>query len=351
MSGLPGWVRSPLGVAVGVVVGCLVGVGGALLITQSPQQAASERAAPTLPLVTAQVVSQQLVDATQVRCGYESRELPAVAPRAAGRLESRVVTAIEVATGDTLRSGELVAAVSGEPLIAFVTDLPFYRDLSVGDRGPDVRALEEGLVVENRLERADDRFDSTTLAAVEAVYREAGWADRRRFVADAAWAVPAGSRVSAVQVAVGDTVEADTALVVAQSGDGRWQCRIPAGIDVQPGDTWEVSGGDEPATATVTDVGRDEETRETVATVTLPDAIAADTEVAATVVAQISDGEVLTVPAGALFTAADSTAAVRVVAEETVREVPVATGVAAGGWVEVSGDGLAAGQTVQIRGA
>lgn len=350
-----GWVggvaRSPLGVAAGLVLGCVVGIGAALVFTQSPQQAAAERAVPTLPVVTAQVVTQQLTDSIEVGCEFSARQLDAYAPRSAGKFRSRVVTAIGVKAGDRLRSGTFVAAVSTRPVFAFVTTVPFFRDLRLGDTGPDVKALEKGLVAAGKLDRADDRFDQATLAALGAIYRKAGLAGPSRFVADAAWAVPAGSRVSGVQVSVGDVVKADTAVVTAQSGLGHWACRVPAGITVADGDTLKVVADSEKTTAKVTGIAVDEETNETKATISLPHSVGADSSVTATVVSQASDGAVVTVPAGALYTTADSATSVRVMEANTVREVPVTTGTAAGGWVEVSGDGLAAGQTVQIRGA
>ncbi|MFT4216267.1 MAG: hypothetical protein QM619_03660 [Micropruina sp.] len=344
-------VRSPVGLAAGLMLACLAGIGGTLAITQSPQQAAAARQVPTLPIATAQIVAQQITDTTEVDCAFVAREVRARAPRSSGTLRARVVTAIRVAPGDVLRSGTPVLSVSDKPLFAFVTTIPFFRNLHLGDTGADVKELESGLVASGRLRVADDRFGSDTLAAIRSVYRKAGLGRPDGFDADAAWPVPSGSRVSAVHGEVGEIVRRDTVLVAARSGSGRWECRVPAGIAVSTGDTIAASSDSRAVTGTVTRIALDDETHSTVAVVRLPRTVGPDASVTASVVSQASEGAVLTVPAGALYATADSDTAVRLVEDGAVREVRVVTGVTAGGWVEVSGAGLKAGMDVQIRGA
>jgi multidrug efflux pump subunit AcrA (membrane-fusion protein) len=62
-----------------------------------------------------------------------------------------------------------------------------------------------------------------------------------------------------------------------------------------------------------------------------------------------TDEAVLTVPAGALWVDAGGAFSVRTVRSGKVSVVPVTVGKTAGGYVEVSGDGLAVGATVQLH--
>ena len=48
--------------------------------------------------------------------------------------------------GDILGDGDTLFVVEGDPVILFVTDVPFYRTLYLGAIGDDVRVLEESLV-------------------------------------------------------------------------------------------------------------------------------------------------------------------------------------------------------------
>ncbi|MDR1238360.1 MAG: hypothetical protein LBK28_08965 [Propionibacteriaceae bacterium] len=99
--------RSVLNMAVGVVAGCVAGIVAALLFTQSPEQAATERAVPVLPVVSVPVVSQRLTDLVEVLC-VQTPELPV------GRLwQCRLPDGMAVAEGESLP-----AVADGEPVSA-----------------------------------------------------------------------------------------------------------------------------------------------------------------------------------------------------------------------------------------
>jgi hypothetical protein len=327
-----------------------VGIGGTVLCTLSPQQAAQERAVPVLPIPTAVVVRQELADKTEVQCSFSSTVVEALAPVSAGKFRSRVVTALKVAAGDALNSGTVVGSVSGRPLIAFTTTLPFYRDLKVGDRGADVKALESGLVAAKRLAKADSVFGADTLGALRGIYRSAGLGSPEKFVLDAAWGVPKGSRVAQVLVSVGDVVGKDTALVSAASGAGDWACELFGVSQVNVGDVLEAKVDGESMKANVVGLSADGETGVVTAKVSLPTAEAGENEAAVIVVGEVSDGPVLTVPAGAVFSAPDGGFEVRVVVADQSTSVKVTVGVAAGGWVEITGDQVSEGDSVALRG-
>jgi len=338
-------------VAGGVVSGCVLGVIGAVALTQSPQDAAAARAVPVLPTVTAQIVPQRLVDSADVRCEFTAVELSARAPVSSGRYRSRVVTAVGVSPGHELKSGTFVVAVSGRPVIAFVTPVPFYRDLKVGDVGVDVKGLEEGLRAAGRIKHADRTLDEVTAAALAAIYRKTGITVNSAFQVDSAWAVPKHARVRSLSVRVGDLVSGKDDLVSARSSSGSWECHVPGGIDVSARKTLDATANSKQVTVSVDKVTVDEESGDSIVLITPSVDVDPDAELRVLVVSADTNEPVLTVPAGALFAMADGSPSLRVVRDSGSSEVPVRTGVAAGGWVEVSGDGLTAGLNVLIRGS
>lgn len=63
-------------------------------------------------------------------------------------------------------SGDTAYVVGGTPVRVVTGTAPFYRDLSAGARGADVRQLESALVALDLLTLADTKFDSRTTLAV-----------------------------------------------------------------------------------------------------------------------------------------------------------------------------------------
>ncbi|AOY72546.1 hypothetical protein ARZXY2_3022 [Arthrobacter sp. ZXY-2] len=98
-----------------------------------------------------------------------SVSLRASIPKGADRA---VVTAVYVDTGATVAPGSLIAAVSGRPVIVMSTDVPLYRDLLEGDRGPDVLGLQKWLQGMGYWPDATGIFDQRTENAVKNFYRD-----------------------------------------------------------------------------------------------------------------------------------------------------------------------------------
>ena len=57
----------------------------------------------------------------------------------------QIVTDTYLAPGQTLRSGALLAGVSGRPVIGLELPFKLYRDIRGGDSGTDVEHLHETL--------------------------------------------------------------------------------------------------------------------------------------------------------------------------------------------------------------
>ena len=90
---------------------------------------------------------------------------------------SGTVTAV-ASEGDVLGHGDTLLVVEGNPIVLFVTDVPFYRTLAVGSVGEDVRVLETSLAAfgydaEGALV-VDESFDDATAEAVVAWQQQIG---------------------------------------------------------------------------------------------------------------------------------------------------------------------------------
>jgi hypothetical protein len=86
-----------------------------------------------------------------------------------------VVTGRPLEVGATASSGHVLTEVNGRPLFGVHSPFSFYRDMGVGDRGPDVAALQTALAARSYPVKADGRFGSETAAAVARWYRESGY--------------------------------------------------------------------------------------------------------------------------------------------------------------------------------
>ncbi len=88
---------------------------------------------------------------------------------ATSTMPSGTVTAV-AREGDVLGHGDTLFAAEGDPATLFVTDVPFYRTLTVGTVGNDVRVLEETLLAAGfdagGALVVDDTFDDATHEAL-----------------------------------------------------------------------------------------------------------------------------------------------------------------------------------------
>ncbi|QRV02724.1 peptidoglycan-binding protein [Arcanobacterium phocisimile] len=94
---------------------------------------------------------------------------------AAGEGGQAIVTATPRSPGETISSGQLLAQVSGRPVIAL--DLPFdmYRDIKTGDTGADVRELQRALVRLGLYRGVvDGEYGPLTANAMKELYKRVG---------------------------------------------------------------------------------------------------------------------------------------------------------------------------------
>lgn len=316
----------------------------------SPDQARERRAAPALPTPVAALTEQTLRQTTWHPCRRRSESTDVVVP-APPPGDRPVVTAITTA-GTKVTTGTILARVAGRPLIAVVTDAPLYRDLTSGDRGPDVLGLEKALTASGLIGRADDTMDAATLAAWHRL-DDTGSADRIRL--DGIVAVPAEGRAADVSATVGDQVKPGSSIMQVRSGSLFFECRardLPDGLT--PHDLeFEVDGDQAPIAALEQEPGSDQR-RGLLRIRPRRDTSAKEARVA--IILADSGGPVLTAPLGAIRVAPDGSTSVVVIesssptdpGKETTREVEVTLGVTAQGLVAITGDGLTAGTQVKL---
>lgn len=77
--------------------------------------------------------------------------------------------------GATLKWGDLVGVVSGKPYFVLPGPLPLYRDLSQGDEGDDVLALQRAFNQMGYLTRETGHIDIATLEAASSFFASEGF--------------------------------------------------------------------------------------------------------------------------------------------------------------------------------
>lgn len=156
------------------VVSLLAGV-AVMQFVVSPAELAARTAAPEPGPVTASI-EQRIIENTVVTRG-EVTYADAVSVSIDAGGERPVVTGHVPTVGAVLDVGNIAIEIAGRPVIVLPGELPAYRSLSVGMRGPDVQQLKSGL---NGMgfwagDPASDVFDYDTAAAIGALYQQVGY--------------------------------------------------------------------------------------------------------------------------------------------------------------------------------
>ncbi len=133
--------RLPSATVVGLVAMVVAAGTAAAVVLAFPAEPPSSLRTAT-PAATVLVTEREDADERQVQVA-----LDAGAPRAVVTSRTGTVTSSTCSTGAVLRSGDVLATVDGEPVIALATDVPLWRDLELDDRGDDVRGLQRALNV------------------------------------------------------------------------------------------------------------------------------------------------------------------------------------------------------------
>jgi Putative peptidoglycan binding domain/HlyD family secretion protein len=324
------------------------------------QDAGGEPATTTAAVTRRDLRAQEEVDGT---LGYGEARL-------VGNGREGTITGLPE-EGAVVTRGKALYRVDGRPVPLFYGRLPAWRELSVGvDDGPDVRQLEHNLVAlgydPDRTITVDDHFSWATRAAVERWQEAAGLEETGTFAkGDAVWQ-PGPVRVGKLKAAVGDPARpgspllevTDTGRQVTIDLDASRQPYVRVGdrVDLElPGGrttTGRVASVGKVAAAPAGDDGDGgggDPTVELVVTLDKPKQTGSldQAPVDASITTEVRRG-VLAVPVNALLALAEGGYAVEVERQRRRDLVGVATGLFADGQVEVSGQGLAAGDRVVV---
>lgn len=160
---------------------------------------------------------------------------------------SGMVTAVRCSAGMEVASGASPFSIDGLPVLALATKVPLWRELYPGDRGDDVRALEEVLAGLGAELTVDDRFTYSTLGAFRELITEAGGSTKRVASvgpSNAAWLPAASMPVTGCPVALGHAVAIGDVLVeLSSSLLGARVVSMPAGL--VPGQRKLIVDGDQ----------------------------------------------------------------------------------------------------------
>jgi membrane fusion protein, multidrug efflux system len=140
--------RRGRGLLLWCVIGALLIIGGGFLATQvvrSPAQQAVERAAPAASVITAPVEQRVLAEAIVTRATVQAQGTVNVIPAGGSGGGKSLVSKLPYRAGEKIQIAQTVVEISGRPVIALPGNVPAYRDLAPGSRGPDVEQLQAAL--------------------------------------------------------------------------------------------------------------------------------------------------------------------------------------------------------------
>jgi hypothetical protein len=271
------------------------------------------------------------------------------------------------AVGQVVGQGKVLYRVDGKPVVLLQGAVPVYRALSWGVEGVDVRQLNAALVAlgyatKDEIDPDSNHFSWQTYYALEKLQDDVGLAVTGDLKLGQAVFMPAKEiRVTKVNAVRGGSAAPGSVVLQASSTDRQVTVALSASqqSDVKAGDKVTITlPNDKTTPGVVSSVGKvatkgDNSTTINVYITPSKPKVTGQLDQAPVQVSIISDTakDVLSVPVNALLALAGGGYAVEVVqAGGAHRLVAVTTGLFddSAGKVEVTGDGLAAGQNVVV---
>lgn len=124
-----------------------------------------------------------------------------------------VVTRSVCPDASDLVSGESPWSIDGKPVLAMATKTPLYRDIGMGDTGPDVAALRDELLRLGYEVEPSNRVDNATIAAWKEAQKEIGLAQSDVFaIADTMWLPQTGTAIEICTALLGNRVEEGSSM-------------------------------------------------------------------------------------------------------------------------------------------
>jgi peptidoglycan hydrolase-like protein with peptidoglycan-binding domain len=217
-------------------------------LVRSPDDAAL-RQAPETVRVTAIVEERTVTSSLSIQGSVVPApvvEIKVDVPDTGGRL---VVTTMGKKVGDHVAFGDLLGTVSGVPVFLVPSNLPLYRDIGLGDEGPDVAALQSFLTRLGHLNgTASGKADAATLSAVGRWYKALG---QKPFVRNGVPYLPlghlafgTGEGIVREAPTVGQRLQADRPFMVLSAGSQAVSARftVPEADAVKAGRSVTIRG-------------------------------------------------------------------------------------------------------------
>ena len=159
-----------------VLVMVLAGLGaaywtGASSVASAGPSSSTPAVIPVSATVERRAVVKQVVLSGKVVAGTQH----AIKASPSEGVDRLVMTSAAKTVGSVVAPGELLAAVSGRPLLLLPSGVPLYRDIKPGDSGPDVAALHTALAGFGYAVSSADTFDGGTQRALIDWYKAAGY--------------------------------------------------------------------------------------------------------------------------------------------------------------------------------
>lgn len=274
------------------------------------------------------------------------------------------VTALPTA-GETLTRGNQLYAIDDIPTFLLTGSLPAWRDFAPDMKdGPDVKQLEQNLSALGFFSgEPDEKFRWATTEAITAWQKATGQDQTGRLPLGSVVFSAGDLRVGEISAGVGTRVgpgtpmfDASTTTQVVEANvklSDQQLATVGAQVSVQlPGGA--STNGKIASVGTPTEIEGSDGQKQTVIPVVIslddPAAAATFQQAAVTVSVPTQKREgVLSVPLGALIALSSQQFGVEIVDDDdTTRKVPVTVGMFAGGHVEISGNGIDAGQRVVV---
>jgi peptidoglycan hydrolase-like protein with peptidoglycan-binding domain len=356
------WRRRLVWAALGAVL-IAVGAGAWLWAGDASTEAAP---APGGPVKTASV-ERGTISATESWKGTLEYGLPVTVKSSADGTITRLVD-----QGATVERGDELYRVNERPVTLLYGVVPMYRDLAPGDAGVDVKQLEKNLA---KLGydgfTVDNAYTTSTAEAVRAWQADLGARRTGTVARDNVVFVPAGGRVDALRVSLGDVLRPGAPVLDITGTDQVASLEVDIDdrdrFDINTKVTVVLPGGDEVSgtvsTMAVVKVASGDSgaglgggTADSESIVRVESALdEAPEDLVGTpvevIIAIDERADVLLVPVNALLALAEGGYGLEVVRDDsTTKIVRIDTGLFADGKVEVSGGGIAEGTVVGVAG-